>query len=263
MKIRPRRTKKVSEILNKLSLSSNKGVAWLIDPDEFDFEKLEKDFFWQISQAELDLIFIGGSQGHISNVDELISALQKELPSIPKVIFPGSELQISEQADGLLFLSLLSGRNPEYLIGQQVKAVEKLRSSQLEILSTAYLLVNDGDICSVHRKSETFPLLNQDIDQVVNTALAGKYLGMRYFYLDAGSGSDSTVSTEVIKAVKSAVNRPLIIGGGLDSLEKVQRCFDADADLIVIGNQAQKNPDFLIEVLDYKRFYNAALHIDE
>lgn len=255
MEIKSKGRKKVSEILNSLSITGKKGVAWLIDPDVFCFENIDEYFFSQVCQSGLDLIFIGGSQGCTKGIDNLIFDLQQKLPSIPKVIFPGSELQISDEADALLFMSLLSGRNPEYLIGRQVKAVDLLKSTALEILPTAYILVNDGDICSVHVQSDTSPMMNEDVNKVVNTALAGKYLGMKYTYLEAGSGSKSTVSSEVIQQVKNTLYTPLIVGGGLDDLDKVRRVFEAGADLIVVGTKIEQDPGFLIELLDFKTRY--------
>ncbi|MDX5477281.1 MAG: tRNA-dihydrouridine synthase, partial [Cyclobacteriaceae bacterium] len=147
-----------------------------------------------------------------------------------------------------LFLSLISGRNPDLLIGQHVSIAPLLEKSNLEILPTGYMLVDGGHTTSVHYISQTIPLPNHHPELSVATALAGSYLGLQYFYLDAGSGAPNPVSPEIIKAVKSKVKAPLIVGGGLNSLEKIKMAYQAGADLVVIGNGAEKSPTLLSEV---------------
>jgi phosphoglycerol geranylgeranyltransferase len=204
----------------------------------------------------LDLILVGGSSPSSSNFEKTIQLLQKVSGDIPICIFPGSYLQLSDQADAILFMALISGRNPEYLISHQVQAAAKVKISGLEVLPTGYILVNSGELLSVHSVSQTMPLSNEDSEFVKATALAGKFLGMRYFYLDAGSGASSPVSPTIISAVKKTVKCPIIVGGGLSNSEKVKSAFIAGADLVVLGNSIEKDPGFLSEALDFKRWYN-------
>jgi putative glycerol-1-phosphate prenyltransferase len=159
-------------------------------------------------------------------------------------------------------MSLISGRNPEFLIAQQVQAALEVGALGLEVLPTGYILINDGELLSVHAFSQTLPLSNEDSTFAKATALAGKFLGMRFFYLDAGSGASIPVAKKVISEVKAAVKSPLIVGGGLTSAEKVKDAFDSGADLIVLGNSIEKDPGFLAEVLRIKLGYNHSLHVN-
>jgi putative glycerol-1-phosphate prenyltransferase len=250
--------KKVSKLLKSLSKTGQKGIAWLIDPEkEADLER----FSW-IKDSGLDLILVGGSSACAENFDQVILSLKKISGDIPICIFPGSHLQLSGEADAVLFMSLISGRNPEFLISHQVQAASQVDALGIEVLPTGYILVNDGELLSVHSFSQTLPLLNQDLSLVKSTALAGKFLGMRFFYLDAGSGATSTVCKKVISSVKRAIDLPLIVGGGLNTSEKVKNAYDAGADLIVLGNSIEKDPRFLAEVLDIKLWYNHSLNIN-
>lgn len=258
----PKSKKAVGKILQKLHLDQKKGVAWLVDPDKFqnptDFQQT---FDW-VAHSELDLIFIGGSHLDADNFGEVVSCIQEISGNIPVVIFPGSYFQVDPRADAILFLSLISGRNPEYLIGQQVNAAPLINQMDIEVLSTAYLLVNDTEMTSVQHISKTAPLSNKDPESVKATALAGKFLGMEYFYLEAGSGASVPVAQEVISTVRSSIDAPLIVGGGIDSVEKANRAFHAGADLLVIGNAIEKDPGFLAEVLACKSFRNASLNVN-
>jgi phosphoglycerol geranylgeranyltransferase len=256
MKIR--KLKRVSKLLKNLSNTKQKGIAWLVDPEkDFDFEQ----FDW-VKDSGLDLILVGGSSPSSSNFEKTVKSIQKVSGSIPVCIFPGSHLQLSDHADAILFMSLISGRNPEYLISQQVRAAASVKKSGLEVLPTGYILVNGGELLSVHTVSQTIPLSNEDSEFVKSTALAGKFLGMRYFYLDAGSGASSPVSPNIISVVKKTVKCPIIVGGGLSNSEKVKSAFMAGADLVVLGNSVEKDPGFLSEVLDFKRWYNHSLTVN-
>lgn len=258
----PKSKNRVSKILKELHSTGNKGLAWLVDPDKFKNAGLfEEEYAW-VKDSRLDFIFVGGSQFSRDNFKEVVSSLKRIAGEIPVVIFPGSQIQLAEEADAVLFLSLISGRNPEYLIGQQVLAAPLVKKMKLEVLPTAYMLVNEGEITSVHYVSQTLPLPNSKPNLAKATALAGFYLGMKYFYMDAGSGAKSPVSCEVIKSVKSVTNNPIIVGGGLDSLEKVKTAYDSGADLLVIGNAIEKDPGFLAEVLEYKAFLNVSLNVN-
>ncbi|GMQ25808.1 geranylgeranylglyceryl/heptaprenylglyceryl phosphate synthase [Algoriphagus sp. oki45] len=247
--------KKVKKLLDNLSKSGKKGVAWLIDPEKGIDNRLKGSH----DLCDLDLILVGGSYSTGEGLDELIREVKELVLEVPVCIFPGSHGQVSREAEALLFLSLLSGRNPEYLIGQQVQAARQIHESGLEVIPTAYILVNNGELLSVHSVSQTLPLLNSQVRLVADTALAGKFLGLKCFYLDAGSGSSVAVSQEVIFEVKSLIKDPLIVGGGLDSRQKVKMAFDAGADLVVLGNRVEKDPEFLKEILQLKKAYNYSL----
>ena len=250
--------KKVSKLLKSLSKVQKKGVAWLIDPEKpIDFSQ----FGW-VKDSGLDLILVGGSSTSSQNFDLTIKSIKKIAGGIPVCIFPGSHLQLSGMADAILFMGLISGRNPEFLISHQVLAAPEVEKLGLEVLPTGYILVNQGELLSVHSASQTLPLSNEDVELVLATALAGKFLGMKYFYLDAGSGASIPVSPKVIATVKDSVKSPLIVGGGLNSLEKVRAAFESGADLIVLGNSIEKDPGFLAEVLDIKQWYNLSLNIN-
>lgn len=250
--------KRVSKLLHKLANTQRKGIAWLIDPEkENNFENIS----W-VENSGLDLILVGGSSQSPTNLEETLKSIRRISGEIPICIFPGSHLQVSDQADAILFMALISGRNPEFLISQQVYAALEVEKSGLEVLPTGYILVNDGEILSVHSVSQTLPLSNGDSDFVKATALAGKFLGMQFFYLDAGSGASAPVSSKVISEVKEAIKLPLIVGGGLTSAEKVKAAFESGADLIVLGNSIEKDPGFLSEVLNIKRWYNHSLNIN-
>lgn len=253
----------LKESLYQRSKEGTKGLALLIDP-----EKMDRHDFW-LKQAEkyltfpLDYFFVGGS---LVNPEKLAICVKKIKQvnggGVPVVLFPGSAMQISEEADGILFLSLISGRNPELLIGQHVLAAPALFRSGLEILPTGYMLVNGGRPTSVEYISQTIPIPRDKEDLAVATALAGKFLGLSLFYLDAGSGAHLPVPGEMIRAVRDCTGYPLIVGGGINSLSKAQNAWEAGADLIVIGNGAEKNPGLVAEVLHFLQCYNASLNVN-
>lgn len=237
-------------------------MAWLVDPDKImSTELFEEEFSW-VKDSYLDLIFVGGSTLSRDNFREIVISVKNIAGEIPVVIFPGSQMQLAEEADAILFLSLISGRNPEYLIGHHVQAAPIIKKMKLEALPTAYMLVNEGDITTVQYVTQTVPLPNSKPNLAKATALAGLYLGMKYFFIDAGSGAKSPVSAQVIKSVKSVSNNPIIIGGGLDTLDKVKTAYESGADLLVIGNAIEKDPSFLAKVLDYKVLLNLSLNVN-
>lgn len=177
-------------------------------------------------------------------MDSALKLIQ-EFSTIPTLIFPGSPQQINERADALLFLSLLSGRNAEWLIGKQVESVPLLKNSPLEVIPTGYLLIDGGKETTVTKTSGTTPLAQDKIDVIVNTALAGQYLGMKLIYLEAGSGAIIPVSSTIIKETREALDLPLIVGGGLRSAAAVSSALSAGADLIVVGNILEKEPTLI------------------
>jgi phosphoglycerol geranylgeranyltransferase len=222
-----------------------KQIALLVDPDKYEEDSLIRTL--QVAnQHRIDFILIGGSL--ISNpVDPVIDLIRRN-SSIPVLLFPGSLLQISDHADGILLLSLVSGRNPDFLIGNHIIAAPLLRKSNLEILSTAYILVESGVPTSVEYMSNTKPIPSDKPDIAIATALAAEMLGYKLIYLEAGSGAASPVPEAMIRGVKQQVNVPLIVGGGIRSKKDARAIYKAGADIIVIGNAIEKSPELLGEI---------------
>lgn len=224
-------------------------VALLIDPDNC----LEGNWVSIIDDAvksKLDLILVGGSLLTDGDISKTIVEI-KERTDIPVILFPGSTSQISSKADAILFLSLLSSRNPDMIIGQQVTAAPYLRKTNLEVISTAYLLIESGKQTTASYISNSTPIPANKPEIAASTALAGTYLGMKVVYLDGGSGAVNPVSAEMIEKVKSYTDQLLFIGGGINSIEKMETAFNAGADIVVIGNAIEKNPAFLGEIGEY------------
>lgn len=221
------------------SISEKKKLlAVLIDPEDFCTSKT-KDFLKTIPK-ETTHLFVGGSTVEQKRTEITVKALKKH-SKLTVLLFPGEYSQITNEADGLLFLSLLSGRNPEYLIGQQVKAVSKLRKTSLEIISTGYILIDGGKTSAVARVSKTNPISQQDVQTIVDTAKAGEYLGAKLIYLEAGSGAKNMVSLEIISAVKKEINIPLLVGGGIKTENQKQDAYTSGADMVVMGTVFEKN----------------------
>ena len=212
--------------------AGEKLLAVLIDPEKFEVATAEK-FLRKIPFLTTH-IFIGGSTVAPEDLETCTAAIKAET-DLPLVLFPGDHRQVSNKADALLFLSLLSGRNPDFLISQQVRSVPFIQKTQLEVIPTAYLLIDGGKECAVQRVSGTKPLAQQDISAIRDTALAGFYSGKKLIYLEAGSGALNSVSSEVISAVKEAVDIPVIVGGGIRSANQMQTAYEAGADMVVIG----------------------------
>lgn len=221
-----------------------KQLAILIDPDKIDLATIQS-LSEKINQSPATHVFVGGSIVVNNIMDELIVALKKHL-SIPLLIFPGHPSQISHKADGLLFLSLLSGRNPEYLIEHHINSIEILQNSNLEIIPTGYILIDGGKETAVQRVSQTQPIARDNIDLAFKTAKAGEYLGKKLIYLEAGSGAEQPVPIEMIKKVSKNLNIPLIVGGGIRSKQGIEEAFNAGADLVVIGTAFENNANFFI-----------------
>ena len=220
------------EEIQQAAYENKKLLAVLIDPDKFEENKASE--FIQKLPSNVTHIFVGGSTVREGRTCEVVKAI-KTLCGLPIILFPGDHSQISSHADALLFLSLISGRNPEFLIEQQVRSVEKIRNTSLEIIPTGYILIDGGRETSVQKVSNTIPLAQNNIRQIVNTALAGQYSGKKLIYLEAGSGANFPVSSEIIQEVKRVLNIPVIVGGGIRSIQQLQLAYEAGADLVVIG----------------------------
>jgi len=209
-------------------------LAILIDPDKFVTEYAFAKAYLEKLPSKTTHIFVGGSTDPKNSIETVVKKL-KQHTKIPIILFPGAYTQITPKADGILFLSLLSGRNPEYLIGQQVKGAKHIQESNLEVIPTGYILIDGGKETSVQRVSETLPISQKEVDTIVNTTLAGQYLGKKCIYLEAGSGALYPIATQIIQAVKEAIDIPLIVGGGIRSQKIMEEIYQAGATIVVIG----------------------------
>jgi phosphoglycerol geranylgeranyltransferase len=221
---------------------NRKLLAILLDPDKIIWDNLEF-LIGKINQSPATHIFIGGSHVQNNILDELIIRLKEKI-NLPIVLFPGNPSQISANADAILFLSLISGRNPDYLIAHQVDAVPILKKTELEIISTGYMLIESGSETAVARVSNTKPLDRNNIDYAMHTAQAGEMLGNKLIYLEAGSGAKKAVPFEMIKKVSNNIEIPLIVGGGIIDLQGIQKAYEAGADLVVIGTAFENDHNF-------------------
>lgn len=238
-----------SSILKKRA-EGKKMLAVLIDPDKSSDDKLAKIASQWKSQGP-DFIFVGGSlvNSDTKNVVDNIRLLS----NVPIVLFPGDMSQFVDDADALLLLSLISGRNAEYLIGQHIKAACRIKQSGVEVLPTGYILIDGGVVTSVQYISGTTPIPNNKIDIAVATAMAGELLGLKMLYIEAGSGASQYVPTDMIRAIRQSVDIPLIVGGGLRTKESVEAVCKAGADVVVVGTAIEDNPLFLSEILNVMR----------
>ncbi len=235
-------------IYANLELARVKGlkqIAILVDPDKIDHlsELVKKAVHYGI-----DYFFVGGSLLHSDQTEAAIRII-RDNSNIPIILFPGSINQITPSADGILLLSLISGRNPEFLIGAHVAAAPALMRSGLEILSTSYILIDGGKPTTVSYISNTTPIPANKPDIAAVTALAGAQIGHKITYLDAGSGAQNPVNPATISAVRRLITNPLIVGGGIRTARQLQEAFMAGADLAVIGHAFEENPDLLSEVM--------------
>lgn len=251
---------KVYDLISQYKLEKRKALAFLIDPDDLNDQELQTAINHAI-ENKVDFIFVGGSLVASGRMHHVIN-LVKSCTNISCVIFPGSAIQIDAHADAILFLSLISGRNPDLLIGQQVIAAPVLKRSQLEVISTGYMLVNSGRATSASYISHSMPIPNDKPSIAASTALAGEMLGMKLIYMDAGSGAEAPVSSKVIRAVRNNIDCPLIVGGGINHISKAREAINAGADILVVGNGAQKNLAFLNEVSELVHLMNEPLNVN-
>jgi phosphoglycerol geranylgeranyltransferase len=223
--------------------SGKKLLAILLDPDKIEWNSLPI-LIDKILSSNATHILVGGSTVAQYLTDKLVEALKEQITQIPIVLFPGDFSQITDKADALLFLSLLSGRNPEYLIEQQLKAVPYLQATQLEIIPTSYILIDGGNQTAVARVSQTEPIPQSEVELIAHTAKAGEYLGHKLTYLEAGSGANIPVAAEIITAVSQTTTIPLIVGGGIRSQKQIDIAYQSGADMVVIGTAFEQNLDF-------------------
>ena len=236
-------------IYNNILKSKKKGkkiFAILIDPDKQTNEELLETVNIA-NNSNVDYFFVGGSLLINNSLEQSILTI-KSNSSIPVVLFPGNAMQVSENADAILFLSLISGRNPEMLIGQQVITAPLLKQTDLEVLSTGYMLIDSGKPTTVSYMSNTTPIPYEKNYVAACTAMAGEMLGLKLIFMDGGSGAKTPISSQMIKSVSDSVNVPLIIGGGICSADKALENCQAGADIIVVGNAIEKENGLIKEI---------------
>lgn len=224
----------------KSKAQSNKAFAVLIDPDKIDDTLLLKTIDIAL-EAKVDFFFVGGSLVVTNTLDHIVSVIKNHC-TIPVILFPGSPDQITPKADALLYLSLISGRNPELLIGQHVISAPFVKQSGLEIIPVGYMLINGGTPTTVSYISNTNPIPANKNDIATCTAMAGEMLGLKLIYMDAGSGAQHAIPAQMIQQVAKNIQIPLVVGGGITTPEKALENCVAGADIIVVGNAIEKDP---------------------
>jgi len=230
--------KSVLQHIVKSKKIGKKLLAVLLDPDKVNLEDLPA--LSKKINKNADFIFVGGSTVSEGVTENLVRSLKKK-SSLPIVIFPGDHTQITEDANAILFLSLLSGENPEYLIKQQIKSVSKLQRSQLEIIPTGYILINGGHESSVQKVSKTKPVDSTDISLATKISIAGMYMGKQLIYLEAGSGAKNPVPNSLLKKVAENLTIPILVGGGIRTQKQLDDAYKNGADVVVIGSAFEEN----------------------
>lgn len=259
MKIRMNKKESYQKIIKDCS-EGKKGFAVLIDPDKVnDLKELNKLIHIAI-ENKVDYFFVGGSFISRNNIAEIVKTLKSE-SSIPVVLFPGNFTHIDAGADAVLFLSLISGRNPEYLISQQVLAAPTLKKTHLEVIPTGYMLVNNEIKSSAAYVSNTIPIPFDKIDVACATAMAGEMLGMKLIYMDAGSGSSKSIPKDLISEVRKSVDVPLVVGGGIREVSQALEAIKGGADIIVVGNGIEDSKELLIDISQAVNEFNESLKI--
>ena len=218
---------------DKLINKKNSSLAVLVDPDKFDPKLIRL-----IKRANVGFILVGGSKLKKDNLRETVKAIKK-ITRIPVILFPGDEKQLCKEADGLFVLSLLSGRNTEYLIEKQVRSAQKIKELELKTFPVAYILVDTGSKSETQKVTGTKPL--KQTQDILNTILAAQHLGFKAVYLEAGSGSAKQVDAKLVKRVVTEVAIPIIVGGGISSANGAKKIRNAGANVVVVGNALEKN----------------------
>lgn len=232
--------------IKKSITNGEKLLAVLIDPDKFLLENTNR-FVQNINKSIATHIFVGGSTVEETATERLVIEIKK-YTHLPIVLFPGDVTQITDKADAILFLSLLSGRNADYLIGKHVEAVSKLRKTSLEVISTGYILVENGKVTAIEKVTATKPMPRENIENIKDTAKAGQLLGAKLIYLEAGSGAINPLTEDIISQVKKDLDIPLIVGGGIRNKSDLHKAYHAGADLVVIGTAFEQDELFFEEL---------------
>ena len=240
---------KLNEIYPSLcerKMNGKRSFAVLIDPDKVDDKKMQQLIELSVA-AKVDYFLVGGSLIISNYLDECVQFIKRNC-SIPVLIFPGSSTQVSKYADALLYLSLISGRNPELLIGQHVVSAPAIKQSGLEIMSTGYIVIDGGAPTTVSYISNATPVPADKDEIAMCTAMAGEMLGMKLIYMDAGSGAKRAITESMIEKVAGCIDVPLIIGGGITDPEKAYLNCKAGANVIVVGNAIEKDASLIMEM---------------
>jgi putative glycerol-1-phosphate prenyltransferase len=243
--------KNVMTVYEKIVAARNKGkklFAVLFDPDKLSGKRLSEAAA-ACEDAGVDFAFVGSSLLTRDSLDSCINAIRKKFHK-PIVLFPGNTLQVTKRADAILFLSLISGRNAEMLIGNHVIAAPMIKQSNIEVMPTGYMLIESGVPTSVSYMSNSTPIPRDKTDIAASTAMAGEMLGLKLMYLDAGSGAKEPLSSDIIKAVRKKTGVPVIAGGGIRSAELALEKCRAGADVIVVGNSIEKNQGLIYEIAE-------------
>ena len=239
-------TSAIYNSLTERKQQGKKSFAVLIDPDKVNDANMEQLIVLAVT-AKVDYFLVGGSLVVSSYLDECVQLIKKNC-SIPTILFPGSPSQVSKYADALLYLSLISGRNADLLIGQHVISAPVVKQSGLEIMPTGYMVVDGGAPTTVSYISNAAPIPADKNEIAMCTAMAGEMLGMKLIYMDAGSGAKRAITESMIQKVASCIEVPLIIGGGIIEPEKAYLNCKAGADVIVVGNAIEKNSNLIKEM---------------
>ncbi|MEM1137817.1 MAG: geranylgeranylglyceryl/heptaprenylglyceryl phosphate synthase [Bacteroidota bacterium] len=247
----------VYAIIKENQSKGKKSLAILLDPDKIDFQNIGQTIqvLYHISP---DIILVGGSLMLNNDLDKLVEVIKKETP-FAVMLFPGSSLHISPSADAILFLSLISGRNPEFLIGQHVHAAPIIKRTGLEVISCGYMLVDCGKATTANYMSNTLPIPYNKPEIATCTALAGELLGLKSIYLDGGSGAEKYISSAMIKQVKASLSIPLIVGGGIRSVKAAIDCYSAGADMLVLGTIFEKDVALTTEISSIREHFSKSL----
>lgn len=240
--------------LHRLKKENKKSFALLIDPDKQQKEDLI-NLVKQATGEGVDFFFVGGSLLTNGNLEECILTI-KANSTIPVVLFPGNGLMVNKNADAILLLSLISGRNPEMLIGKHVEAAPSLKRSKLEVIPTGYMLIESGKPTSVSYMSNTTPIPADKADIAACTAMAGEMLGMKLIFMDGGSGAQASVPPEMIQMVSANVEVPIVVGGGIRTAQMAFEKLQAGADVIVVGNAVEKDPSLLSDIVKTVKMYS-------
>lgn len=234
---------KFIKIIQHLQNTNRKPLlAVLIDPDKF-----KADVVLMANKLNVSCFLVGGSKLLSGNTDSTVKVI-KQLSKIPVVLFPGDETQLTSEADGLLLPGLLSGRNPDYLIGKQVLMAPIIRAMKLPSIPLAYLLIEGNKVSSTEKVTKTKPLIATERKKIIDTALAAELLGYKALYLEAGSGASKTIPARLIRDVKKTIKLPVIVGGGINSKQKATMAIRAGADMVVVGNALEKDVYLLTEI---------------
>jgi phosphoglycerol geranylgeranyltransferase len=228
---------KFNKVINTIKNTKKPLLALLADPDKLNLQLIK-----EAKKNNVFCILVGGSKLVKDNFNDTVLKI-KSVTKLPVLIFPGDEFQYSAKADGMLFLSLISGNNPEFLIEKQAKAALKIKQAKIKTIPTAYLLINGGKISTTQKVTNTKPLVSQT--EIINRIAAAELLGFKLIYLEAGSGAKNHLSNSLIKAVKKTINLPLIVGGGINNTKKLKTVLSSKPNLIVVGNAFENNPQLL------------------